>query len=180
MAGDIIELNLPEGRSRAYVARPGQGSGPGLLLLGASPALDPPLRDAADLYAEEGYVVLVPEVEAVEEVAPAVAALKALPDCSGGVGGLGFGSGASLLWRAATEAGLAVVVVYDPPDIAALLMAGTSDTPVTLHLAGNELPAIASGIEIFTYPDAAAGFSSKGDPHYNKPAAAMAHHRSVA
>src|SRR5947199_174529 len=64
MAGDIIELNLPEGGSRAYVARSGQGSGPGLLLLGDSPTLDPSLRDAADLYAEEGYVVLAPEVEA--------------------------------------------------------------------------------------------------------------------
>src|SRR5205807_9598418 len=93
MAGDIIELNLPEGRSRAYVARPGQGSGPGLLLLGDSPALDPPLRDAADLYAEEGYVVLAPEIEAVEEVAPAVAALTALPGFVGAVGRLGFGSG---------------------------------------------------------------------------------------
>ena len=182
MAGQIIELDLPDGAARAYVARPSQGSGPGLLLLGASPALDPPLRDAADLYAEEGYVVLAPEIEAVEEVAPAVAALKALPDCSGGVGGLGFGSGASLLWRAATEAGLAVVVVYDPPDIAALLMAGTSDTPVTLHLAGRASPpgAETRHIEIFTYPDAAAGFSAKGDPHYNKSAAAMAHTRSVA
>src|SRR5205807_405137 len=137
---------------------------------------------AADLYAEEGYVVLAPEIEAVEDFAPAITALKALPDCSNGVGGLGFGSGASLLWRAGTAAELAVVVGYDPPDIAALLMAGTSDTPVTLHLAGRETPAATATrqIEIFTYPEAAAGFSAKGNPHYNKPAAAMAHTRSVA
>ena len=41
MPGQIIELNLPDGRSRGYVAQPGPGSGPGLLLLGDSPALDP-------------------------------------------------------------------------------------------------------------------------------------------
>src|SRR5438445_13866731 len=93
MAGRIIDLNLPDGAARAYVARPGQGGGPGLLLLGDNSVLDPMLREVADLYAEEGYVVLAPEIEAVEEVAPAVAALKALPDCSNGVGGLGFGSG---------------------------------------------------------------------------------------
>jgi carboxymethylenebutenolidase len=182
MAGPIIEVNLPDGAARAYVARPGQGGGPGLLLLGDNSVLDPPLRDAADLHAEEGYLVLAPEIEAVEEVAPAVAALKALPGFIGGVGGLGFGSGASLLWRAGTEAGLAVVVVYEPPDVDALLTAGTSDIPVTLHLAGRDNPVAAATrhIEIFTYPEAAAGFSAKGDRNYNKPAAAMAHTRSVA
>jgi carboxymethylenebutenolidase len=180
MAGQIIEVNLPDGAARAYVARPGQGGGPGLLVLGDNSVLDPPLRDAADLFAEEGYVVLAPEIEAVEDVAPAVAALKALPDRSGEVGGLGFGSGASLLWRAGSEAGLAVIVGYDPPDIAALLTAGTGDTPVTLHLAGSEPPPGASDVEIFTYPDAGPGFSAKGSRNYNKPAAAMAHTRSVA
>jgi carboxymethylenebutenolidase len=167
MAGEIIELNLPDGRSRAYIAKPTQGSGPGLLLLGDSAVLGPPLRDAADLYAEEGYVVLAPEIEAVEDVAPVVAALQALRDCSGGVGGLGFGSGASLLWRAGAETDLAVVICYDPPDVAALLKAGTSGTPTTSHLAGIKAPP-------------AAGFSDRRGAHYNKPAAAMAHTRSVA
>jgi carboxymethylenebutenolidase len=180
MAGEIIELNLPDGRSRAYVAKPAQGSGPGLLLLGDSAVLDPPLRDAADLYAEEGYLVLAPEIEAVEDVAPAIAALKVLPDCCGGAGGLGFGSGARLLWRAGAETDLAVVICYDPPDVAALLKAGSSDIPATLHLAGIEAPPAAADIEIFTYPDAAAGFSDRRGAHYNKPAAAMAHTRSVA
>jgi carboxymethylenebutenolidase len=180
MAGEIIELNLPDGRSRAYIAKPTQGSGPGLLLLGDSAVLGPPLRDAADLYAEEGYVVLAPEIEAVEDVAPVVAALQALRDCSGGVGGLGFGSGASLLWRAGAETDLAVVICYDPPDVAALLKAGTSGTPTTSHLAGIKAPPAASDIEIFIYPDAAAGFSDRRGAHYNKPAAAMAHTRSVA
>jgi len=182
MAGQIIDVNLPGGRSRAYVARPAQGNGPGLLLLGDSSALDPPLRDAADLYAEEGYIVLAPEIEAVEDIAPAVAALTALPDCSGGAGGLGFGSGASLLWRAGAEAGLAVIVGYDPPDTEALLATGTNDIPVTMQLAGHELSSVAEArhIEIFTYPDAAPGFSDRHSSHYNNPASAMAHTRSVA
>ena len=180
MPGQIIELNLPDGRSRAYVARPAQGSGPGLLLLGEGPALDQAVRDVADLYAEEGYVVLAPEIEAVEEIVSAAAALKALPECRGGVGGLGFGSGASLLWRAESEAGLAVIIGYDPPDPDTLLGTGARDNPVTLHLAGRKSPTAVSDSEIFTYPDAAPGFSAKGSPHYDKPAAAMAHSRSVA
>ena len=83
MAGQIIDVNLSDGPARAYVAQPDRGSGPGLLLLGDSSVIEPRLRDAADLYAEEGYVVLAPEIEAVEDVAPMVAALKALPGCAG-------------------------------------------------------------------------------------------------
>jgi carboxymethylenebutenolidase len=111
-----------------------------------------------------------------------VAALKALPGCSGGVGGLGFGSGARLLWRAGAETGLAVVVGYDPSDIAVLLAGEASDIPVTLHLAGSEPPPAAETprIEIFTYPDTTSGFSDRHGIHYNKPAGAMAHTRSVA
>ncbi len=116
----------------------------------------------------------------VEDVAPVVAALKALPGRVGGVGGLGFGSGGSLLWRAGPAADLAIVVAYHPPDIEALLAAGSSEVPVTLHLAGREPPSAAHRIETFTYPDAAPGFTATESRNYNKPAAAMAHTRSVA
>ena len=51
MAGQIIELNLPGSRSRAYLARPERGSGPGLLLLGDNLALERQVTDTADLYA---------------------------------------------------------------------------------------------------------------------------------
>ena len=182
MAGEIVDLNLPGAASRSYVARPEKGSGPGLLLLSDTAGRTPPVTDTADLYAEEGYVVLAPEVSGVQDVAAAADALKQLPGCAGGIGGLGFGRGGSLLWRAAAQAGIAVLLCYDPLDIGALLASKTGDIPVTVHLAGGEAPPTAETrrVEIFTYPDTRPGFSDKQSVHYNKPAASMAHSRSVA
>ena len=54
MAGEIIDLNLADAATRGYVARPETASGPGLLLVGDSLALERHVTDTADLYAEEG------------------------------------------------------------------------------------------------------------------------------
>jgi carboxymethylenebutenolidase len=181
MAGESIELNLAGGRTRGYVARPEKGSGPGLLLLGASGIIDQAVIDTADLYAEEGYVVLAPEISREADVVSAGRVLRELPGSAGGAGGLGFGSGAALLWRAVAETALGALVGYDPPGFAALLNTATGNIPITVHVAGNERAAAdAQNIEIFTYPEARAGFSDKHGANYNKPAAAMAHSRSVA
>jgi carboxymethylenebutenolidase len=180
MAGQIIELDLPGSPSRAYVARPEQGSGPGLLLLGDSAALEGQVTDTADLYAEEGYVVLAPGIPVDAAVPAAAAALKQLPGCIGGIGALGLGRGGALLWRAAAQAGFTVVVCYDPPDAEALLSTAATGIPVTLHLPGAKRRSTARPFEIFTYPDAAPGFSDPRGASYNKPAASMAHSRSVA
>ena len=180
MAGQIIELNLPGSRARAYVARPDQGSGPGLLLLGDNLALERQVTDTADLYAEEGYIVLAPEISVDATVPAAAAALKQLPGCAGDIGALGLGRGGTLLWQAAAQAGFTVVVCYDPPDAGALLAIAATGIPVTLHLAGAEHCSAVRPAEIFTYPDAAPGFSDPHGARYNKPAASMAHSRSVA
>jgi carboxymethylenebutenolidase len=182
MAGEIIDLNLAGAATRGYVARPETGSGPGLLLLGDSLALERHVTDTADLYAEEGYVVLAPEVSRVQDVAVAADALKHLPDCVGGIGGVGFGRGGARLWQVARQAGFAVLVCYDPPDLKPLLASEIGDTPVTVHLAGGEAPPIAETrhVAIFTYPDTRPGFIDKQSVRYNKPAASMAHSRSVA
>jgi carboxymethylenebutenolidase len=179
MAGESIELNLAGRRARGYVARPETGSGPGLLLVADSGAIDRTVTDTADLYAEEGYVVLAPDVSEKAEIIAAAGLLRDLPRCVGGIGGLGFGRGGALLARVAIQAGMAVLVCYDPADITALAL--TADIPVTVHLAGSELPtANARKIEIFTYSDARPGFSDKRAPTYSKPAASMAHSRAVA
>ena len=182
MAGQTIELNLPGGRVRAYVAPPEKGSGPGLLLLGDSVALERHVTDTADLYAEEGYLVLAPEMSREALVVAAAGELKRLPSCVGGIGGVGIGRGGALLWQAARQAGFDVLVCYDPPDLEPVLASETCDTPVTVHLAGGKAPisAEARRVEIFTYPDARPGFSDKQSTHYNKPAASMASSRSVA
>jgi carboxymethylenebutenolidase len=181
MAGEIIELNLGGKRARGYVGRPEQGSGPGVLLIGAAGVINNDVTETADLYAEEGYLVLAPEVSQEAEVVAAAGALRQLPGCTGGIGGLGFERGGALLCRAAARAGLAALVCYELTDTTALLASASPDLPVTVHVAGSERPAgDTRNFEIFTYPDAHAGFSNRDGAHYNKPAASMAHSRSVA
>ncbi|MBV9017431.1 MAG: nuclear transport factor 2 family protein [Alphaproteobacteria bacterium] len=179
MSGESIELNLAGKRTRGYVARPDAGSGPGLLLVGDGGVIDRRMTDAADLYSEEGYVVLAPEVSQEADVIAAAGVLRQLSGTLGSMGGLGFGRGGALLGGAVTQAGLAVLVCYDPPNGAAL--GAIAAIPVTAHVAGSDLrSAAARNIETFTYPDVRPSFSDKYGAHYDKPAASMAHSRSVA
>ena len=149
------------------VATPEQGSGPGLLMIGADRAL-------AEFYAEEGYVVL--SVPAHADIGAALAALRARPETVGGIGALGIGAGASVAYRQAQQEAVAVAVGYDPVGIVSL--AGTG-SPVTLHIAG-ETSLSTGGKEVFVYTGVKPGFHRKGAPEYDKPAASLAHSRSIA
>jgi len=149
------------------VATPEQGSGPGLLMIGADRAL-------AEFYAEEGYVVL--SVPAHADIGAALAALRARPETVGGIGALGIGAGASVAYRQAQQEAVAVAVGYDPVGIVSL--AGTG-SPVTLHIAG-ETSLSTGGKEVFVYPGVRPGFHRKDAPEYDKPAASLAHSRSIA
>src|SRR6266404_5398568 len=63
MAASFIEVVAQDGgRFNAYVARPAQGSGPGLVLLQEIFGVNDTMKATADRYAEEGYVVLVPDL----------------------------------------------------------------------------------------------------------------------
>jgi carboxymethylenebutenolidase len=50
------------GRFQGYLAVPASGSGPGIMLLQEIFGVNAHLRAVADLYAEEGYVVLAPDL----------------------------------------------------------------------------------------------------------------------
>jgi carboxymethylenebutenolidase len=63
MSGDFIRIATADGRGfGAYFAAPEAGSGPGIVLLHTAFGLDRYLRDMARLYAEEGYVVICPDL----------------------------------------------------------------------------------------------------------------------
>src|SRR5258708_13427038 len=63
MAASFIEVVAQDGgRFNAYVARPAQGSGPGLVLLQEIFGINDTMKSMADRFAEEGYVVLVPDL----------------------------------------------------------------------------------------------------------------------
>ena len=63
MSGDAIRIPTADGREfGAYLAVPQAGSGPGIVLLHTAFGLDRHMRDIAALYAEEGYVVICPDL----------------------------------------------------------------------------------------------------------------------
>jgi carboxymethylenebutenolidase len=154
-----------------YLALPEAGGGPGLLLF-----CDVPDRGFAELWAEEGYVVL----QAAD--AGAAPALRSRPEVTGKIGALGFGAGA----RPAAGCGADAAVIYDPIGVDWSGLAG--GTPLTVHIGDADpglepLKAAIEGradIELFVYPGVGQGFSHKGRPTYDKPATSMAASRTIA
>jgi carboxymethylenebutenolidase len=64
MAGQYINMKAADGSGsfRGYLALPSSGTGPGLVLAQEIFGVNSTMREAADYYAEEGYVVLVPDL----------------------------------------------------------------------------------------------------------------------
>ncbi|MFD4841095.1 dienelactone hydrolase family protein [Achromobacter sp. NPDC058515] len=126
----------------AYLAVPACGRGPGLVLCQEIFGVNDFMRRAAQLLAEEGYVVLVPDlfwrqqpgiqltdgpadmprafelykgfdVElGVKDIASTLAALRALPEQEGGAGVLGYCLGGKLAYLAACRTDADVAVGY--------------------------------------------------------------------
>ncbi len=63
MAGSYITVNAEDGgQFRAYLAVPKSGKGPGIVLCQEIFGINAYVRETADYYAEEGYVVLAPDL----------------------------------------------------------------------------------------------------------------------
>ena len=126
----------------AYLAVPAGGRGPGLVLCQEIFGVNDFMRRAAQLLAEEGYVVLVPDLFwrqqpgiqltdgpadmprafelykgfdielGVKDIASTLAALRALPEQEGGAGVLGYCLGGKLAYLAACRTDADVAVGY--------------------------------------------------------------------
>ena len=83
---------------RVYLAVPEGGGGPGLVLLEETSG-----PEIANLYAQEGYVVVCPDRLDVD-VGAAVQSLRSSSECTGEVGILGFAKGGMLAYRARQRA----------------------------------------------------------------------------
>ena len=225
MAGQSIAITAPGGgQFNGYLALPETGTGPGIVLLQEIFGVNANMRGVADYYAEEGYVVLAPDLfwrlepgvdlgyteadfqkafslyqrfdfaAAIGDITASVAALRALPACTGKTGALGFCLGGGLAVLAAAKCGVDCAVSYYGVGIEKSLDALRSlAVPVTMHFGSKdsyvppeavaEIREATSGlpdIAIHVYQGADHGFSSKGRPAYDKPAALMAHSRSIA
>ncbi|MFC6672755.1 dienelactone hydrolase family protein [Marinobacterium aestuariivivens] len=142
--GTSIEIMAKDGSGsfKGYLAVPASGSGPGIVLLQEIFGINDTIRGIADYYAEEGYVVLAPDlfwrqepgVElgygpddwqkafgfyqgfdqdlGIADIDAAVEALRARPECSGQVGALGFCLGARLAYLTACRCNVEVAVGY--------------------------------------------------------------------
>ena len=159
MTGTWIEIG---GGMTGYLAMPASGSGPGIVLMQEIFGVNAHMRDVADLYAEEGYVVLAPDLfhameqrvelgydgadlqqafgfygrfdmdAAVRDIVASVGALRAR-GCAK-IGAIGFCLGGKLAWLAAARAGVDAAVGYYGVGIEASLDdLATIKCPVTLH-----------------------------------------------
>ncbi|MFT3664570.1 dienelactone hydrolase family protein [Piscinibacter sp.] len=137
MRQEWISIDAADGgRYDAYLALPPAGRGPGLLLLQEIFGVNRHIRAVAEQYAQDGFVVLAPDVfwreaprvelgyvgaereramqllaradraRLAADLATSVAALRARPECTGKVGAFGYCLGGRLAYLAAATTGL--------------------------------------------------------------------------
>lgn len=187
-----IELTGRGGASgSAFVSVPECGSGPGLIVLSDGPSLDDAMRARCVLFAEEGYVVLAPEIVDDADTGQTVEALRSLPEYTGKVAAIGYGAGARLAHRAALDGLIDGAVLFDLPDVDTIADE-TPPCPLTFQFAlggDGALAAVhdrvrdayrsAENVTVHAYPLAAPGFTIPGHPAYDKPASRIAHTRTL-
>ena len=143
MAGRWIDIKAADGGTfRAYLAVPASGRGPGIVLCQEIFGINAYIREVADYYAEEGYVVLAPDLfwrleknvelgyteadfarafdffgrfdtdKGMDDIGAAVRTLRARAEVAGKVGALGFCLGGRLAYLAAARCGVDCAVGY--------------------------------------------------------------------
>ena len=144
MAGQYIDMKAGDGSGsfRGYLALPAGGSGPGLVLAQEIFGINSTMREVADYYAEEGYVVMVPDIfwrqepnvelgyteadwqrafgyfqgfdeaKGMQDIQTAITTLRARAEVTGKVGVLGFCLGGKLAYLAACRTDAEVAVGY--------------------------------------------------------------------
>ncbi|WP_375739728.1 dienelactone hydrolase family protein [Pseudomonas boanensis] len=228
MKGRYVSVPAASGEQfQAYLATSVDGRGPGIVLCQEIFGVNQAMRDVADLLAEEGYTVLVPdlywrqergvdlgyteadfgrafalyqgfnEALGVDDIRSSLQALKALDECSAGeLGVVGYCLGGKLAYLAGCRLPeLACAVGYYGVGIEHALQEaeGLQGRRLVLHLA--ELDAYCPvearaaiveglgrlpGVELYVYPGVDHAFARPQGDHYNKPAALLAHERSIA
>ncbi len=141
--GCSIEIRAEDGGAFAgYLSIPPAGSGPGLVILQEIFGVNEHIRSVADRYAEEGYVVLAPDLfwrlkpglelgftpdqvkaareygqrfdtdQGVKDIGAAIETLRAHPACKGKVGAIGYCMGGRLAFLAAARLRIDAAVSY--------------------------------------------------------------------
>lgn len=224
MSGKMITLTAEDGGSfGAYLALPEGGSGPGLVLLQEIFGVNENMRNTADLFAEEGYVTIVPDLfwrmepgvdlgyteadfekamgflerfdgdQGIEDAGVAIEALRAMPECTGKIGALGFCLGGALAYMTACRKPVDVAVSFYGVRIEEKLNE-TPKCPLLMHFAGADAYVTPEAVKqitdhfasndtvsIHVYPEVNHGFYCRErTADYHRPSAMMAHSRTIA
>lgn len=138
-----IDIDTDNGNNfRGYLSLPPTGTGPGIVLIQEIWGVNAHIQSVADQYAQDGYVVLAPDVfwrlspgvnldydeagssqafdymkrldfpQAVADLTLAVQVLRGLSESRGGVASLGFCMGGLLSYLCAANAGVEAAVCY--------------------------------------------------------------------
>ncbi|HEV8689289.1 MAG TPA: dienelactone hydrolase family protein [Ideonella sp.] len=218
-----LSSDSPDGRFDAYFALPPAGRGPGLLLLQEIFGVNAHIRGVAEQYALAGFVVLAPDLfwrqgarielgyegddrqrafalmhavqpaQVLADMQASVQALREAPECSGGIGAIGYCMGGRLAYTAAARCGVDAAVAYYGGGIQNQLELATSvSCPMQFHYGERDDHIPPSAVEavrqamagkpaeIHTYPAAQHGFNCWARASYEPASAALAHGRSLA
>ena len=137
-----LKVNVDDGSFDAYVALPAAGRGPAIILLHEIFGVNESMRRTADLFAEEGYVVVVPDLfwrfqphielgysaddfqmafdyyqrfdveRAMADIQATITAARKRSEVVGRVGALGYCLGGKLAYLAAARCGVDCAVSY--------------------------------------------------------------------
>ena len=226
MNGKMIEIAADDGGSfGAYVSLPESGSGAGLILLQEIFGVNQNMREVADLFAEEGYITIVPDLfwriepgvalgysedefnkaidlmgkfdvdQGIEDIGATLKALRAMAECTGKAGCIGFCLGGKLACLTAARKDIDVAVSFYGVGIEGLLgESGGINCPLQMHFAALDqyVPehAVAeisnhfanhADINIHVYANVDHAFYNHSrESSYNRPASMMAHSRAIA
>jgi carboxymethylenebutenolidase len=140
---ETIKIKSDDGKEfSGYLARPEKGTGPGLIVVQEIFGVNSHIRDVADLYAREGFVVLAPDVfwraqpdiqlgydakdmakgmelyqksdfnQLVSDISDAISTLHNLPGVEDKVGVVGYCMGGNLAYRLAAQGKVDAAVSY--------------------------------------------------------------------
>lgn len=210
----IEPVRTPDGELNAHVVLPESGSGPGIVVLQEIFGVGGYIKEAAERLAGIGYVAFAPDLYwriepgiaidhtdeglgqafqtaqkldhalAVKDSIDALAALRGLPEVTGGKAGvLGFCLGGTLAYEVAVEGDPDVAVCYYGSGIAGMLdQADHIRCPVLFHYGGQDqyIPlenaervaacaASANGMECHIHPDAGHAFDNHDAPMFHQP-----------
>lgn len=143
MSGNFIQIKTRDGQEfSSYLCQPSSGKGPGLLLIQEIFGVNSHIKDIADLYAQEGFVVLAPDLfwrlepgvelsytnkdfakglelyskldmnQALSDLGDATDVLRKMPAVTSKVGALGFCLGGHIAYRLAARSTVDAAVSY--------------------------------------------------------------------